>query len=938
MADDTSSPHNPTHDAIQNLLRQSSYGKDDVDVVLNQISFSVGLSPQEFFSKNYLPDYEASLTIAVKMCEGNDLLDHLRPELLRHAQKLLTLSLNKDNMTCFKLLIQLFIKTGEESFSIFNSSEFLSAFCNTLSSYQDLDREALKLMLELTKFILMDAFCKSVLLKTCPSLAKNLLAILNSEKPYKSPFTNMNILKNLMEAMAALSAHYTEKDDLGKSSVLSLSAEVTLLLRAIIHDSVVSELQDILLPALKFIHNLSLLNPVVVYNDTLVQVLIRLLSTVDESIPRYSFILAINILNRLLTQRSALINRIVKTIHKEHFKRFSSLLTEGNDQIIILQLLKVLCERSNNFCRKLLKYLNVSKVFSAILRTKSDNAVVENLLEVVDAVIASSNEFHDRIFTETLLDSLMEITTKDTIKSGTKVFIFRILEVLASVDVSKMSCLLSEGHRELIWNISKGSTGTASQTMQVKALEFIKKYIVATDGHVCKFKSRLTHFIFKILTVILLFRNIINNSAWIVDLYNLDLLKSSTGATVWTILVSIYINILSLQAFNTRLMSGHTSAIMSVHGVRQTFLRKYFCPWPWDRPIGVLFNILTLAQLHRVINMIEIFCHPPLTLQELADMSYNKQRLALQASLLQNIPLLILRIILVSEGLLPGSLKTTFATALLSILMISYDLYSFEGSCYAACYIGSYGLNTFYQYVIVLGYVFMLLGRIIMFFLLYLWLNGNVLIILCTIAVHYVMTLVVNMFVKHSMYKSWKSESQQFMKHRFVTLKYLKYSGSKRRATIFKSFTNFISLLMYNGIEILLVTLRHPVDFLHNRPHHWHRRNLRYFVTFYLLHLVEIVLIFVMALLGHIDKTLSQIFNIDASKLSGVSVALFILSGICLLLYIWILNPLRRGVYDESRNDYRTKPPSTLDGRLNFCDVRPQYRKKTYENQQKQVI
>lgn len=385
----------------------------------------------------------------------------------------------------------------------------------------------------------------------------------------------------------------------------------------------------------------------------------------------------------------------------------------------------------------------------------------------------------------------------------------------------------------------------------------------------------------------------------------------------------IHVNFLSYQQFKTNndhtLYTEQTDQVISIEGHVSNRTTGYLIQWRFDGLKHTLFNILSILQLRPIISAIEIVYHKPQQVSSILSKMLNFTRLNLQEKILENVPSISLKLLILYRSSRSTLLKSgrswikdmdmddylTLSTTLFSAVSLILSIIKFEKLCrkstISSCSVLS---KTSQKLVLFSGYFTMIISRMFMFLILYHTLEDLDLewIFFVSVALHISITFAIHMLAYHRKYDFFYGVGED---KRFTTLRFI------RRKTYNENLMNpminvvkrLLLILALSWSEFFLVILRHPIEFLQGRPHKLHQRSGRYFAGVYLLHFVEVVIVSSLGLPFHSHHQ-------TAFHLSYLSVTLHLVAGCMFYRYFRFLHP------DTHQSD-----GLLLTNNLQFCNI-----------------
>ena len=343
---------------------------------------------------------------------------------------------------------------------------------------------------------------------------------------------------------------------------------------------------------------------------------------------------------------------------------------------------------------------------------------------------------------------------------------------------------------------------------------------------------------------------------------------------------------LSLHNFYS---TGPLSVYLSLedHIPAHHFLR-YIFPWRFDRILHTLFNFLTVFQLHTILTGIDCLCHVPQPLGKVHQANYNLAKLKMTECLLENIPCLAIKVVLVYKALQVGMFQwnlpniVTIISILWSVISLSKSSLDFEKNS-RVIDLGLDQINLRSQEVaLFVGYFTMVSSRILVLLLLFSITQSNIWKLFLILGIHILITFIIHL----STYTEVRSDEDAYIKPHYV---------------FFRNFTVF--LLPFALTELFLILLRNPVEiFGGSYPYYQYKRKPRVFFLMYAFHAAEVATVVAVVLSsGDLVPTLFVVLGCTA-------VVLYLTSGVSFVVFMLVLHPKDDDENEEnSRNNWGNK-------------------------------
>ena len=337
-------------------------------------------------------------------------------------------------------------------------------------------------------------------------------------------------------------------------------------------------------------------------------------------------------------------------------------------------------------------------------------------------------------------------------------------------------------------------------------------------------------------------------------------------------------NIASLKNFYS---ATPLSIYVSLEGyVPRCKLLKYIAPWRFDNKKHVIFNLLTIFQLHPAITVVDILSHHPQPVGNILRSQYNLKKLNCIETMLENIPCLAIKVVKIAAKFHSGAFNWSSWGHIFEIITLANSVFSLSKSALdfesIARFVdnGQWQISLFSQKAsILLGYLAMIGSRMLMFLVLTRFDNW---VFIFTIFLHVLFSFTVHLFTYHI-----KAEKDGDLDEHFVFLRKFDWR-----------------LIPFSLSEGFLVLLRSPMEYLGVYSHFQYLRKRWQFFGIYFVHWIQVVavnLCFIFQILAKDPEN----FVKDRSMfiISLVSIGLYFTAGLLFTFYFFICRPKRKRTF-----------------------------------------
>ncbi|KAL5250079.1 hypothetical protein ACHWQZ_G015970 [Mnemiopsis leidyi] len=309
-------------------------------------------------------------------------------------------------------------------------------------------------------------------------------------------------------------------------------------------------------------------------------------------------------------------------------------------------------------------------------------------------------------------------------------------------------------------------------------------------------------------------------------------------------------------------------------------LLKYIAPWRFDNKKHVIFNLLTIFQLHPVVMVVDILSHHPQPVGNILRSQYNLKKLNCIETMLENIPCLAIKVVKIAAKFHSGAFNWSSCGHIFEIITLANSVFSLSKSALdfesIARFVdnGQWQISLFSQKAsILIGYLAMIGSRMLMFLVLTRFDNW---VFIFTIFLHVLFSFTVQLFTYHI-----KAEKDGDLDEHFVFLRKFDWR-----------------LVPFSLSEGFLVLLRSPMEYLGVYSHFQYLRKRWQFFGIYFVHWIQVVAV-----------NLSFIFQILAKDpdnfvkersmfiISLLSIGLHFTAGLLFAFYFFICRPKRKRTF-----------------------------------------
>ena len=348
-------------------------------------------------------------------------------------------------------------------------------------------------------------------------------------------------------------------------------------------------------------------------------------------------------------------------------------------------------------------------------------------------------------------------------------------------------------------------------------------------------------------------------------------------------------SILSLHNFYS---TGPLSLVFSLedHIPAHNFL-SYLFPWRFDRIQHILFNFLTVVQFHPILTGIDYLYHIQQPLGNIHQANYNLAKLKITECLLENIPCLVIKIVLVYKALQDDMFQWNLPNIAIiisivwSIVSLSKSSLDFEKKS-RVIDLGDNQIKLLSQKLaIFVGYMTMVSSRILVLLLLFSITQSNIWKLILILSIH----IIVTFFIHLSTFTKIRSDKEIFVEPHYVFLR-----NFPRNFPLF--------LLSFAFSEVFLVLLRNPAEiFGGSYPYYHYRRTPRAFFLVFTFHAAEVITV-VSVVLSSRDSVPTFIVILGCT-----AVGLYLISGVSFFVYMKVLDDDDDENEENARNNWRNR-------------------------------
>ena len=562
----------------------------------------------------------------------------------------------------------------------------------------------------------------------------------------------------------------------------------------------------------------------------------------------------------------------------------------------------------------------LQKILIETTPTEENGSLFQRNLRIIEGLLFGNTLFHEHFTNKAFIDSLFVlIRSKNIIEKQKYRILFQIITALTCNNPREMRKLLVP-HSKQLEDLANFHTNV---DISRAAATIVKKYLCCDkDKHLCRVISSSGKFTLAFFILVYgadLFGDLIVGYNTITD-SETSLHKEGYLLLVFSIAPLVYINVLSYQQFkkgNHQML--YTDQIVSLEGQCQGRFTSYLFHWKWDSVKHVIFNILTILQMHPIIAAVEMLYHKPQEMLSILSKMFNFTRLNIQSKILENVPCIFLKLLVIYKtykairdynhnllvaipisALNKSSMREirnfprtddymTLITTVISVISLISSLIKFEQLCRTAASSICSDLGRSSQVIALnVGYFAMITARIMMCLVLFHLLeshgpgSGYRFFSLC-ISVHILLTFLSHLLSYHFEYDPFYGLSK---KRTFPVIYFIrcKFYNSKLMNPLHSVIKRVFLVFALSWGEFFVVMLRHPIEFLEGHPHVQHQRSGRHFALIFCLHLTELVVVSSVCFLSHSHDTPTFYIGIG-------SIALYLVSGAVFLVYFRYLHP-----------------------------------------------
>ena len=570
---------------------------------------------------------------------------------------------------------------------------------------------------------------------------------------------------------------------------------------------------------------------------------------------------------------------------------------------------------------------NIPELLIIVMNESSNREVMVNVVNCVGNLISDTMVMCEYFTTKVFVDSSFRLILTDVLPGPFRYKLLRFVIYRLTSNNPKLMTSLLVKHVDFLRHLSLLNNIETSR-MSTCAIDIVNKYFSCKESkHQCRLISRFGLFnilkfvLFYCLDVVLDIKVGINSIVG-----ETSTVYEGCGLLLFSLISLFYINYQSLSRYYLSCFrSVDIDPCISLQGSSRGKFLKFLVPWKFDSFKHVVFNILTLLQLHPVIIAFEIALHSTQNMSTIISKKFRLARLNVQEKMLENVPCTLIKIIVlyktisVQNELTRDNYLTLFST-FYGMMMLTLKLTNFEklsrqadGECRT--------LSGFQTFLIFLGNLFALLPRVAVFIALYIISKdkAKMWIFVASICFHVFITILVHLLARHQRYDSFKLAAT---KSKFVTWDFMLREGDGEENVPLLRLIRFLLVLCLSWSEGFFVNLRHPIDYLSGDiPSTLHLRSPQYFFSLFTLNLLEIIAVTLLANVGDFETD-----KLWVKHLTYISVAAYFVSGLIFILHFTVCNPDRKGEPQAENVNPRLKHFGyTLQvGRRNlYCHVTP---------------
>lgn len=309
-------------------------------------------------------------------------------------------------------------------------------------------------------------------------------------------------------------------------------------------------------------------------------------------------------------------------------------------------------------------------------------------------------------------------------------------------------------------------------------------------------------------------------------------------------------------------------------------LLKYIAPWRFDNKKHVIFNLLTIFQLHPVVMVVDILSHHPQPVGNILRSQYNLKKLNCIETMLENIPCLAIKVVKIAAKFHSGAFNWSSCGHIFEIITLANSVFSLSKSALdfesIARFVdnGQWQISLFSQKAsILIGYLAMIGSRMLMFLVLTRFDNW---VFIFTIFLHVLFSFTVQLFTYHI-----KAEKDGDLDEHFVFLRKFDWR-----------------LVPFSLSEGFLVLLRSPMEYLGVYSHFQYLRKRWQFFGIYFVHWIQVVAVNLCFIFQILAKDPDN-FVKERSMfiISLLSIGLHFTAGLLFAFYFFICRPKRKRTF-----------------------------------------
>ena len=364
-------------------------------------------------------------------------------------------------------------------------------------------------------------------------------------------------------------------------------------------------------------------------------------------------------------------------------------------------------------------------------------------------------------------------------------------------------------------------------------------------------------------------------------------------------------NIASLKNFYT---ATPLSIYVSLEGYVPRFrLLKYIAPWRFDSKKHIIFNLLTIFQLHPAIMVVDILSHHAQPVGNILRSQYNLKKLGCIETMLENIPCLAIKVVKIARQFQSGRFVWASWGNLFEIITLVNSVFSLSKSALdfesIAKFVdnGRWQIGLFSQKAaLLLGYLAMIGSRMLLFLILT---SFDQWVYFFVLFLHVFLTFISHLFTYHI-----KAEKDGDLDEHFVFLRKFDWR-----------------LIPFALSEGFLVLLRSPMEYLGVYSHYQYLRKRWQFFSIYFIHWIEVVAVNLCYIFQKLAKDPENFVRYRSMFIiSLLSIGLYFTSGLLFTFYFFICCPKKKETFkfvpeNKRRVLYDDKKEHDFDWRNKAC-------------------